>query len=251
MRSTDSGSQSAISRTGYSNKATACESARKRSLVRTLDDLSHTPARVPSLRTFIIINLQVPLRQLQRLDELLEVMLELCSDVERFIQIPVLIIQDRHHVAAFEASRQTNRSCHELTGVAQVLEIAPQIRYLRGNPKWIAAVARLGKQSPEILVLIKSDQTERAFGVREPLTDRFSELLFDPNRPCSSISPCAPTLSTSDPESRDHCSNGSDCTDCIPVRAIDSRLQRALNHPCWDRHPCFTNSPELAFCHGA
>ncbi len=239
MRSTDPGNQPAIPRTGYSDMDKACESVWKRPLLRTLNDLSHPPARMPSLRTFIVVNLQVSLRQFQRLDELLEVMLELCSDVERFIQVPVLIVQDRHHVAAFEASRQTNRSRHELTGITQVLKIAPQIRYLRWNPKWIATVTRLGKQSPEILVLAKSDKAERAFGIGEPLADRLSELLFDPNRPCPSIPPCAPTFSASDPKCRDHGRDGSDCTDCIPVRAIDSRLQRALNHPCWNRHPGF------------
>ncbi len=193
-----------------------------------LDEIHDSAAGVTSVNPLVAVQFQCIHGLFQCLDQVIEISIELGLDVERLVTICVLVPQNRNDLAGLESSCETNRSRHVLAGIAQILQISSQIRYLARNSERVAAIRRLGKQQIEILLLAESDQALRAFGICKPESYRLTEFFFYPNRPSSPVALHTPTLGSSDPQRSYHCTDSADRTHRVPVDPLFCRLNGAL-----------------------
>lgn len=205
--------------------------------VMLLENLSNSASSVPASRALVTVDLQVCLRHFQRPDQSLQIVGELCSDIERFVMVAVLVVEYSNNVAILKAARQAYSCGHVLTCVAQIVQIPSQIDNLRWDPQRIAAVLRLGEEKEQVMILPQVNQTECALCVRHPQANRFPELFPNPYRSSPAFPLDSPTFSSRDPQSGDHCSDGTHGADRIPVSFCRSRFDRAFQYPGWYCHP--------------
>lgn len=198
-----------------------------------LENLSNSAASVPAGRPLVTVDLQVLLRQFQRPDQSLQIFGELHSNIERFVLVAVLIVEDSNNVAILKATRQAHRCGHVLTRVAQIMQVPSQINNLGRDTKRVATIIWLGEETEQIMILPQGNQAECALCVRDPQANRFPELF--PNPYCSS--PAFPlksaTFSSCYPQSGNNSSDRANSAYRVPVCLCRSSFNRAFKHASW------------------
>jgi len=117
------------------------------------DDLSNSAASMCARRPLVTVDLQVRLRLLQCPDQSLQVIGELCSDIERFVVVAVLVFENSNNVTILKAARHPYSCGNVLPRVTQIMQITSQIDDLCRDPQGIATIVWLGEEKEQVMIL--------------------------------------------------------------------------------------------------